>query len=126
MGKFTHNDVLDAPLLEIKNNAERLILCNAQPADYAGVAAVALADVAIDSSDFTGPVDGDTGGRKMTVNEQADVDVDVTDAGGTNHVALVDDTGSRLLHCTTAADVAVDENGTVTIQAWDISFEDPA
>lgn len=91
MGKSVHNDVLDAALNHIKNNATSMVLCSSEPANYAGVAAVALADVTIDSSDFTGPADGDTSGRKLTVNAQTGVEVDAT--GTSTHVALLDVSG---------------------------------
>jgi hypothetical protein len=127
MAKTVHDDVLDAALNYIKNNATRLTLCNAQPTTYTEAnATFALADVTIDTGDFTGPANGDTSGRKIAVNAQTGVDVDVTDAGGTNHVALLDVVNSKLLYVTTAADVAVDAAGTVDIGAWDIEIADPA
>lgn len=127
MAKSTHNDVFDAMLNYLKNNATRLVLCNAQPTTFTEAnATFAVADVTIDSSDFTGPADGDTSGRKITVNPQSAVDVDVTDPGGTNHVALLDVDDSKLLYVTTAPDVAVDASGTVDIGAWDIEIADPA
>lgn len=126
MAKSCHDDVLDAALNYIKNNATRLTLCNAQPTTYTeGNATFALADITIDTGDFTGPANGDTSGRKITVNAQADVDVDTTDPGGTNHVALLDVANSKLLYVTTAPDVAVDAAGTVTIGAWDVEILDP-
>lgn len=127
MAKSVHNDVLDAALNYLKNNATRLTLCNAQPTTFTEAnATFALADVTIDSSDFTGPADGDTSGRKITINAQNDVDVDTTDPGGTNHVALLDVDDSKLLYVTTAPDVAVDAAGTVTIGAWDVEILDPS
>jgi len=127
MAKSVHNDVLDAALNYIKSNATSMILCNAQPTTYTeATATYALADITIDSADFTGPADGDTSGRKITVNAQTAVDVDATDAGGTNHVALVDVLGTKLLYVTTAPDVAVDSAGTVNFAAWDIEILDPS
>lgn len=127
MAKSVHNDVLDAALNLIKNNATRMTLCNAQPTTYAEAnATFALADVTIDSGDFTGPADGDVSGRKITVGAQTGVDVDTTDPGGTNHVALLDVSNSKLLYVTTAPDVAVDAAGTVDIAAWDIEIADPS
>lgn len=126
MAKSVHNDVLDAALNYIKNNATRLVLCDAEPTTFTEAnVTFALADVTIDSSDFTGPADGTTSGRKITVGAQTGVDVDATDAGGTNHVALLDVTGTKLLYVTTAPDVAVDSAGTVDFGAWEIEFRDP-
>lgn len=36
MGKFTHDDVLDAALNEIKTNATRICVCSAQPTTCIG------------------------------------------------------------------------------------------
>jgi hypothetical protein len=127
MAKSVHDDVLDAALNVVKSNATRMTLCNAQPTTFTEAnATFALADVTIDSNDFTGPANGDTSGRKLTVNAQTGVDVDTTDPGGTNHVALLDVANSKLLYVTTAPDVAVDAAGTVDIGAWDIELADPA
>lgn len=127
MAKTVHDDVLDAALNYIKNNATSMTLCNAQPTTYTeAVTTFALADVTIDSTDFTGPANGDTSGRKLTVNAQTAVDVDTTDPGGTNHVALIDVANTKLLYVTTSPDVAVDAAGTADIAAWDIEIADPA
>lgn len=126
MAKTVHDDVLDAALNHIKNNATRMTLCNAQPTTFTEAnATFALADITIDTGDFTGPANGDTSGRKLTVAAQTGVDVDTTDPGGTNHVALLDVANSKLLYVTTAPDVAVDAAGTVDIGAWDIEIADP-
>ena len=76
MAKSVNDAVLDAALSYIKTNADRLVFCSAEPANFAGVAAVALADVAVTTSDFTGPANGDTSGRKLTVAAKAGVAVD--------------------------------------------------
>ena len=126
MAKSVHDDVLDGALNIIKNNCTRMVLCNAQPTTYTEAnATYALADVTMASGDFTA-ANGDTSGRKLTVAAKAAVDVDVTDPGGTNHIALLDVTNSKLLYVTTTADVAVDAAGTVDIGAWDIEIADPA
>ena len=123
MAKFAHNDVLDAPADLLIARADRLVLCNAQPAAFANVAAATLAAVAIDGSDFT-KADGDTNGRKVTVGAQAAVPV--TAGGNGNHICLVDDGAGVLLYVTTCPVQAVALDGTVDIAAWDIEFADPA
>lgn len=125
MAKAVHDDVLDASLNYIENNATRMTLCSAQPTTYAeGNATYALADVTIDSSDFTGPANGDVSGRKTAVNAQTAVDVDTTGTG--THVALLDVSNSKLLYVTTCTSVAVDSAGTVDFGAWDIEIADPS
>jgi hypothetical protein len=110
MAKSVHNDVLDAALNHIKTNATQVVLCSGEPASFAGIAAVALADVAVDSSDWTGPADGDTSGRKLT--------------GTGTHLAVA--TASVLLYVTTTSSTAVAGGGTVDIGTWKIEIADPA
>lgn len=125
MAKSVHNDVLDASLNYIKNNCDKMVFCSAQPTSYAEAnATYALADVAMTSSDFTGPADGDVSGRKLTVNEKASVEIDASGTG--NHVALIDTGNEKLLYVTTAASQAVVDGNTMTFQSWDIEIADPA
>lgn len=114
MAKSFHNDVPDAALNLIKNNATRTVLCSAEPTTFTEAnVTYALADVTIDSSDFTGPADGTTSGRKLTFNAQTGVDVDANGTG--THVAQLDVSNSKLLTVTTCTSVAVDAAGTVDI-----------
>ena len=123
MAKSVNDAVLDAALNYIKTSADRLVFCSAEPANFAGVAAVSLADVAVTTADFTGPANGDTSGRKLTVAAKAGVAVDT--AGTGNHVAVVDDSGSLLLYVTTTASTAVASGGTVDLGTWKIEIADP-
>lgn len=123
MGKFVADAVLDAALNHIKNNAALLTVCSAQPTTYAeATATFKLADVAIDSSDFTGPADGDVSGRKIAVNAQNGVTVDST--GTATHVAIV--SGSVLLYVTTCTSQGIVATSTIDVPAWDIEILDPA
>lgn len=121
MAKSVANSVLDAALAKIATST-RLVLCSGEPANFAGIAAVALADVVIDGDDFSGPADGDVSGRKITVAAQNDVEVDATGTG--THLAL--DDGTTLLYVTTTASQAVSLGGTVNIGAWKAEIADPA
>jgi hypothetical protein len=118
MAKFTHDDVLDAALDKIAT-ATRMVACSGQPANFAGIAAVALADVTLDGGDFT-QANGDTSGRKVTVAAQNGVEVDAT--GTANHIAL--DDGSILLHVTTCTSQSLTDGNTVNFPAFDIEFAD--
>jgi hypothetical protein len=63
--------VLDSALNYIKNNANGLYICSQAPATRTeAITTYALANIAIDSSDFTGPADGDSSGRKLTLATQ--------------------------------------------------------
>ncbi len=130
MGKLVDDSVLDASHDEVKNNATRMTLCVGQPTTY-GQATTAVsgggkmvAEVAIDDTDFTGPADGDTSGRKLDANEQTGVDVD--ESGNVDHVAIVDDANSVLLLVTTCPTQAVTAGNTATIQAFKREILDPS
>ena len=83
MGKAVHDDVLDAALDFISTNAAKLVVLSGEPADYTAAtttpasSGVMLADsAALSGASFTGPADGTSGGRKLTVAAQSAVDVD--------------------------------------------------
>lgn len=122
MAKSVHNDVLDAALNIIKNNANLMTACSAEPTTRTeAVTTYALADAVMSGTDFT-VGEGDTNGRKVTVAAQAGEAVDTT--GTANHVALVD--GTRLLYVTTATAQALTSGNTVDFSAWDIEIADPS
>lgn len=123
MGKSVHDDVLDGALNILKNNATRLTICSSQPTTYTeAITTFELADVTIDSTDFTN-ANGDTSGRKTTVGAQASFAVD--NSGTANHVALVDVANSKLLYVTTCTSQALTAGNTVSTPAWDIEIADP-
>lgn len=120
MAKATPDAVLDKMADYIIAEATTLYVCSGQPANFAGIAALALADVTIDSGDFT-KANGDTSGRKCTVAQQSAVPIDAN--GTANHVVLA--SGDELLYVTTCASQALTSGGTVTVPAWDFEIEDP-
>lgn len=122
MAKFTHDDVLDAALAKVAT-ATRLVVTSAQPANFAGIAAVALADVTMTAGAGNGDytlANGDTSGRKLTVVAQNAVPVDAS--GTATHVCL--DDGSTLLQVTTCTSQALTAGNTVNVPAYDIEFAD--
>lgn len=123
MAKAAPDSTLDALLAEIATGT-RLVVCSAQPANFAGIAAVALADVALTAGlgggDYTA-ANGDTNGRKVTVGAQADVPIDAS--GDATHVSL--DDGTDLIYVTTCTTQALTSGGTVTVPAWDVEIADP-
>lgn len=121
MAKWQNDLMLDAALDYIINNAATLLICSSQPADRAAALAAALADVAIDSADFS-KANGDTSGRKATVAAQNGVAVDTS--GNGNHLAII--SASALLYVTTCTEQALTAGNTVNIPAWDIELADPA
>lgn len=121
MAKSVHNDVLDGALNIIKNNANIMTICSQEPTTRTeAITTYALADIAMDSADFTN-ADGDTNGRKLTVGAQSQVDVDTTGTG--THIAICDAT--RLLYVTTMTSRSLTSGDKVDFPAWDIEIADP-
>ncbi len=119
MAKSLDDTVLDGAL-NIIDNATRMVVCSGAPANFAGIAAVALADVVMAGGDFV-DANGDTNGRKVTVAAKAGVTIDAS--GTATNISL--DDGSTLLVVTTCTSQALTSPGTVDIPAWDIEIADP-
>jgi hypothetical protein len=69
------NDVFDAALNEIATGTT-IHICSAEPANFAGIAAVSLGTA---TPSFTGPADGDVSGRKITIDAVTNGSVTSTD-----------------------------------------------
>jgi hypothetical protein len=111
----------DAALNYAKNNGVLMTVCNAEPTNYTEASATyKLADVVIDSADFTGPAD-DTSGRKITTVQQTDVPVDTT--GTATHVAIC--AAAALILVTTCTLQGLTSGNTVTIPAFKDNIADP-
>jgi len=124
MAKFIHDDVLNAALNYIKSNASKMYACSALPTTYnEATSTYALADVAVASGDFT-LADGDASGRKVTVGAKSGVTVDTS--GTITHIAIVDDTNSKLLLVTTVTSRAVLASDKIDIPAFDDEIADPS
>lgn len=111
-------------MLALIDDADTLTVCSAQPANVAGIAAVALASVALTpgagNGDFT-LGNGDTNGRKLTVAQQAAISIAAS--GDATHIVIDDGTNLYVTTCTTQTLTA---GGTVTVPAWDIEVADPS
>lgn len=104
MAKEFHNDVLDAALDKLAT-CTHLTFCSTQPANYAGIAALALAASTLTAGDGNGDyvVADDTSGRKLTVGAQTGM---TPSGNGTVTYAVLDD-GTTLLAATTVTSQAV-------------------
>lgn len=121
MGKSMVDAFADAALNYAKNNGVLMTVCNAEPTNYTEASATyKLADVVIDTGDFTGPAD-DTSGRKITTTQQTDVPVDTTETA--THVAIC--AAATLILVTTCTSQALTSGNTVTIPAYKDNIADP-
>ena len=118
MPKFINSAAQDALLASI-SSCTRMTFCSAQPANYAGIAAVALASA---TPTFTGPTAGSPNGRTTTVNAVSGVSI--TAAGTVAFIAL--DDGVTLRFVDTCPAQAVTMGGTLSAAAFTINISDPA
>jgi len=119
MTKAIDNTVYDATEA-VADNATAWHYCSAAPANHAGIAAVSLADVTVDTGDYT-PADGDVSGRKTIHGSQTGVTVDAN--GTVTHLATTD--GSTMLELTEVTSQAVTSGNTIASNAWDTEYRDP-
>lgn len=123
MAKAVHDDVLDGAWNIIKNNCTKIVICSTQPTNYTEAnSTYDLANVTVDSSDFTA-ANGDVSGRKLTTGAQSGVSI--TDSGDATHVAWLDVANSKLLYVTTCTTQTLTAGGTVNIPACDFEIADP-
>jgi hypothetical protein len=122
MAKYQADIILDQALNYIINNVTQECVCNAQPTTYAEATSTFKLAIktGLTSGSFTGPADGDTNGRKITVNQQAGITVD--SSGTATHVALC--SGTVLLLVTTCTSQALTAGNTVTIPAYKFTLPD--
>ena len=117
-----HDVVLDGALDIIITNGSKIDICSAEPANYAGIAAVTLANKTSISVGAAGDRTG--GGRKITIAEITDGTC-TADGTGT-HYAISN--GSSALYATQTLDSpqTIANGATFTLAAFDIGIPDPA
>lgn len=137
MAKFSNDNNMDQLLNRIKSNAIQIVLCQGQPASYAeattdlgstvagGGTARALGESTLGTGSFTGPVNGDVSGRKLTVDQVTGLNVDVTSTNA-DHVAIISSsTATELILVTTiSSPQPVTSGNTATINAFDYEVAD--
>ncbi len=131
MAKFARDAVMDAALSTIQENVTQITVCSGQPTTYddawllKGGGGKALARSASSAGSFAALANGDSSGRKMTVNQHSGVTVSAT--GGGDHVALLSSaTVSTLWYVTTATSQTLTSGNSLTVQGWDIEIADPS
>lgn len=123
MAKFTNDVVMEAALAKIATGT-RMTVTSSQPANFAGIAAVMLADATltagVNGASYSDYANGDVSGRKITVLAKTGITVDTS--GTATHVCI--DDGTTLLHCTTVTSQAVTAGNTINTAAYDVEFAD--
>ena len=118
MAKFIASAVQDALLANLATST-RMTFCSAQPANFAGIAAVQLAST---TPAYSAAGAGSPNGRSITVNAVSGVSVTAT--GSAAFVCL--DDGTTLRFVDTCPAQAVTSGGTLSASAWIINLSDPA
>jgi len=130
MTHFLADSVVDLAANHLKNNVTKIILCDGAPTTYGDAvtnhgsgSGVRLAEVTVDSSDFT-VQNGTPDGREVVVVEQTSIPV--VAAGDGDHVAWVDVPNTTLLKvCPVPAPLAgLTTSATVTIPTHKHVFRD--
>lgn len=124
MGKSVNNNMLDAMLNYLANNCTRIDLCSAEPTTYAAATSTyTLGNAAsLTSGNFTGPADGDTSGRKITVDALSAVSIG--SSGTVTHLGYTDGV-SELIMVNTTGSQGVSSGGTADVSAHDAEVADP-
>lgn len=127
MAKWINDAALDL-LLGYIDDCDRIAVCHGQPASYADMTTnegggghkLALST----TPTFQAIANGDVSGRKLTVDAEAGMTVDVSETA--DHVALGASGSSTLRAVTTCTNQALTAGNTVSTPAWDIEVADPA
>jgi hypothetical protein len=118
MAKSIPDTILDLMLVECQGT--RIHITSAEPANYAGIAAVELAADNITGS-YT-KANGDVSGRKNTLDAQSAITI--TADGTATHVAISNGTNTMYL-VTTCTSQALTSGGTVDTNAFAHELADP-
>jgi hypothetical protein len=115
MPKATAAASKDAALAYTTSNVTTLVVTSAEPANYAGVAAVTLGSTAFIGADVTLGAGGAAGSRRNTYAAKSGISVSAS--GTANHVCLT--SGSVLLEVTTLSNPqAVTSGNTMNVASW--------
>ena len=121
MAKSIGDAVLNAALAKIATCTHQTV-CSGEPANYAGIAAVALAPKTVTAGDGNGDWTIAAGAQRK-VTTTAHSGVSITASGTATHIAY--DDGTTLLAVTTCTSQVLTSGGTVTIPAHKFEFASP-
>lgn len=114
----------DIALTQIKDSCDTMVLCSEQPTSYyEATTTFKLGQVAISSSDFTGPLDGVVSGRRLIL--AAKQITTPTAAGTGKYLALVDTVSGYVRHVKPCTPVTVILSTVVQLDQYMIEIRDP-
>lgn len=110
----------DLALSWIDTNGTRLEICSAEPANYAGIAAVALGNKT--PPNIGAPANGAVNGRRVTI--AAITDGSVTATGTATHWALHNGSNTLVASGSLPSSQGVTNGNTFTLPAFDVTIPD--
>jgi hypothetical protein len=122
MGKKQNDQMLDDALDYVSSGATQIAVCSTEPTTRAEAITTYMLALSAGAPTFQANADGDVSGRKLAVDEEADIAITTSDTA--LHIAIV--SGADLLYVTTCTSQALTSGGTVTIPTWKIEIEDAA
>lgn len=128
MAIFTPDATLDDQLAIIADNCDRVDVCSTQPTNYTeATSTYSLGSYTLTAGDGNGDwviADGDTSGRKLTL--QAQSGNNATADGTAGHLAFTNGT-DRLYHVITVSSETTNNGSPLNISAVDVlELRDPA
>lgn len=118
MAKTVDQNVQDAALNDIKNNANKMVVLSAQATTYTEAnATFMLANVVVASGDFTLAA-GDVSGRKVTIGAKSGIAV--SNSGTATHIGQIDTANTRVKAQTTCTSQAINTGGTVDVPSYKV------
>lgn len=118
MGKSVPDAIQDLMLDEVEGT--KIHICSAEPANYAGIAALMLAEQTVVGSHVK--ANGASTGRKTTCPAQTAISI--TNTGSANHVVLSDGS-ANIKRITTCSAQSLTSGGTVDTNAFAHTVTDP-
>lgn len=124
MGKKMDDSAPDAMLAKIAT-CTRMTITSAEPANFAGIAAVLLGSyvmaAGLGGTGYSAAANGDINGRKVAVLAKAGNNATAT--GPATHVNL--DDGVTMIYTTTCPTATTNVGQVFNVAAWDIEIADP-
>lgn len=118
MGKLVPDPIIDLMLDQAEGT--HVVVCSAEPANFAGVAAVTLAGPTALGGAYTA-ANGDVSGRKNTIPATSGMSIGTT--GDADHVVITNNTDTMYL-VTTCPSQSLTSGGTVDVAAFDHEITD--
>jgi hypothetical protein len=126
MGRWVHDNVLDASLNLLRNNTQAITVNSTRPATRAEALStyMIVKTTTVTSTWFTAAANSSASGRKVEI--KAKTGLTPSSSGTADHVSLVNATSSKVLYVTKCGIKALTTSDTVSLSSWGIHILDPS